>query len=112
VLWLALAAGEHLRALRRRGVEMASRKCRTCGSYYPYKKDHAKCPECDSDLIYSAMVPPDTEWPPEIEKELPTLDSETEWKIVLSWDALEAEARRRGPQWSVADVLAEGWTPA
>ena len=96
---------------------MAAKRCSQHGLNWPTTARYQNCPLCGNRTDYmtnaKAMSEAEAqELAPEIVEKLPTLPSLAEAKIVESWEAIEAEAARRGPSWSCADVLAEGWKPA
>lgn len=94
---------------------MPARKCLSCGRSFPATKGSGvKCPVCPDEPIlqYSSHAKPDTDYPPEIPEVLPDLTEQEREEFDADWNELRAEAARRGPRWSVADLLAEGWSKA
>lgn len=87
---------------------MPARKCLSCGDNYPWEKGGpTECPVCGDKLQYSSHAQPDRDWPPVVQEVLPDLTPEQREELDADWDALEAEKRKRGSKWSLADILAE-----
>ena len=90
---------------------MNSRHCETCVEDWP--KHLLTCPVCAKPLKESSKQPmteDEYRWLLATKKgrypEVPKSEAE---KAEAEWQALEAEAERRGPRWSVVDLLEEGW---
>lgn len=87
---------------------MPARKCLTCKAAYPWQKGGpVECPACGEKLQYSSHATPDTDWPLEVPEVLPDLTDEERQELEADWEALKAEAQKRGPQWSIADLIGE-----
>lgn len=84
---------------------MAARCCHRCGRGWPCTSSYTVCPVCDEQTSYDAKV---RSLPSgELLEILSLLDGASK-RIA----AAEREAERRGPLWSVADVIVERRTVA
>lgn len=92
---------------------MKSRYCNGCSEFWP--RHHFHCPVCKTPTQESSREPME-----EHEYKLllyakkgrfPDVPKSEQEQVDSEWEALESEAERRGPNWSVADLIADGFRP-
>ena len=95
---------------------MSSRRCDLCaGDRYPNVPSATNCPVCNAATAFDARDPnvSKPEWDQLMwvkGRQLPkALSSEEIGRCERDWQALEEECARRGPRWSPADLLEEGF---
>lgn len=93
-----------------------SKECGTCGRRYPSMCGIANCLECKTELERTQKAPTvsEDEWNQLAfiyGRTIPgSLPEEEQAKADADWEALEAEALKRGEKWSVADLIGDGFT--
>ena len=93
---------------------MASRRCDSCLVRWPNRTGLINCPTCDTLTCFDTGVADKTR--EELDQALwvrgrvepKPLPSEELGRLEREWQALEAEAAKRGC-WSVADLIADGF---
>lgn len=100
------------------GIITASKECKTCLRRYPTSCGVATCLQCKSELERTQKAPTVTE---EEWKDLcyihgrtvpGPLSVEDREQMERDWETLEAEAERRAPWFSVADLIGDGYVRA
>ena len=94
---------------------MPSRRCDTCNTRWPNVPAATTCPACDTATSFHTgdATASKQEWDEAMwvkGRMLPKpLSSEEIGRCERDWQALEEECARRGPRWSPADLLEEGF---
>lgn len=92
-----------------------SKECKGCGRRYPSACGIAACLQCRTELERTQKEPTVDE---EEFKNLSyvygrtipgSLSTEEQEKCDAEWEALEAEAAKRGSRWSVSDLIGDGF---